>query len=308
MTRFVLTRVVSIVITLAVVVTLTFLLTFVLPADPARAIVGPKATPEDVEFVRQRLGFDDPIIVQYLHYVADLLRLDLGYSWARRLPVAEIVSARLLYTAVLAGAALLIQILVGIPLGLLAAARAGGVLDRLSLGWAIVMISLPGFWVGLLLLYLFAFRWPLLPLGGAEEPQSIILPALALGLPGAAWYSRIMRAGTLEVLNGESVKALRARGAPPRVILGKHALRAALGPVLTMMALDFGLLFVGAGVLVESVFAWPGIGLAAYQAMRTSDIPLLMGCVLVGSVLVLLMNLLVDLGRMALDPRLRDER
>lgn len=298
----------AILITLVVVTSLTFFLTFMLPADPARAIVGPKATPEDIASVRDQMGLSRPILVQYASYVGDLLQLDLGYSWARRQPVSEIVAARLPYTALLAAAALFIQMAIGIPLGLITAARADGLLDRISLLWALVTISLPSFWVGLQLLFLFAFRLPLFPLGGADSPSSIVLPALALGLPGAAWYSRIMRTSTLEVLHGEFVQAMRARGAPPRVILFKHALRAAIGPVLTMMALDFGLVFVGASVLIESVFSWPGIGLASYQAMRTADVPLLMGCVIVGSLFVLVMNAVVDASRLVIDPRTRRDR
>jgi peptide/nickel transport system permease protein len=308
MRRTLATRAVAIVITLFVVTSLTFFLTFILPADPARSIVGPKATPEDIATVRDQLGLSRPIAAQYFSYVGDLLQGDLGYSWARRQPVADIIGSRLPYTALLAGAALLLQLVIGIPLGLIAAARADGVLDRISLVWALLTISLPSFWVGLQLLFLFAFRLPVFPLGGAGSASSIVLPALTLGLPGAAWYSRIMRTSTLEVLHSEFVQAMRARGAPPRVILFKHALRAAIGPVLTMMALDFGLVFVGASVLVESVFSWPGIGLASYQAMRTADIPLLMGCVIVGSLFVLVMNALVDMSRLVIDPRTRRDR
>jgi peptide/nickel transport system permease protein len=165
-----------------------------------------------------------------------------------------------------------------------------------------ITIALPGFWIGLVLLYLLAFRWPLFPLGGADEPRAIVLPALALGLPGAAWYSRLVRDTALETLHGEFVLALRSRGLPPRIIVGKHVLRTVISPVLTLMAIDFGL-FLGGAVLIESVFGWPGLGLTAYEAMQSKDIALLMATVLFGSFFVLVLNLLADVLRVWIDPR-----
>lgn len=297
-------RVGSIAATLLAVATITFALTVLIPADPARAIVGPKGTPAQVAQVRERLGLDDPLPVQYLRYLGGLTRFDLGYSYAYRRDVGAIMADRLPFTAVLAAAALLVQFGIGIPVGLLTAARADGPGDRLALAWTMVTIALPGFWIGLVLLYLFAFRWPLFPLGGADEPRAIVLPALALGLPGAAWYSRLVRDTALQTLHGEFVQAMRARGLPARTILGKHVLRVVVSPVLTMMAIDFGV-FLGGAVLIESVFGWPGLGLTAYEAMQEADIALLMATVLVGSLFVLVLNLLADLLRVWVDPRVR---
>ena len=304
MGRYLLRRLGTILLTLLVVATITFTLTVLLPVDPARTIVGPKGTPEQVALVRQRLGLDDPLPMQYARYLGDVTRFDFGYSYGYRRDVRDILVDRLPYTAILAAAALLVQFGIGVPLGLLTAARADGAADRLTLAWTMLTISLPGFWIGLVLLYLFAFRLPFFPLGGASELRSVVLPALALGLPGAAWYSRLIRDTALQTLHSEFVQALRARGISARTILGKHVLRTTISPVLTMMAIDFGV-FLGGAVLVESVFAWPGLGLTAYEAMQRADISLLMATVLVGSLFVLVLNLLADLARIWIDPRVR---
>lgn len=302
--RFLLRRALGLGLTLLVVATATFALSVLIPTDPARTIVGPKATPQQVAQVRERLGLDDPIPVQYGRYLADLARLDLGYSYAYQREVRAILADRIPFTVALAAAALVVQLGIGIPVGLLAAARADGPGDRLALGWTMVTIALPGFWIGLVLLFLFAFRWPIFPLGGADEARSVVLPALALGLPGAAWYSRFVRDTALETLHSEFVQALRSRGIPPRVILGKHVLRSVISPVLTLMAIDFGV-FLGGAVLIETVFGWPGLGLTAYEAMQGKDIALLMATVLFGSFFVLVLNLLADLLRVWVDPRVR---
>jgi peptide/nickel transport system permease protein len=216
--------------------------------------------------------------------------------------VLEVIAGRLPYTVLLAGAALLFQLVVGVSVGLFTAARAGGIADRLALAVSVVVIALPGFWIGLVLLFAFGYLWPVLPLGGSELPLGLILPAVTLGLAGAAWTGRVMRASAYEVLSGDAVRGLRAKGLSPRTVVLRHTARAAAGPVLTMLALDFGF-FLGGAVLVESVFNWPGLGLASYQALQQKDIPLLMGCVIVGSLFILVLNLLADIARTKVDPR-----
>jgi len=302
--RYILTRLAGLVLTLFAVSTFTFLLTFAVPTDPARSIVGPKGTAEQLQQVRDELGLEDPIIQQYGRYLAAIATGDLGYSYAQRRPVVEIISERLPYTMALAAGAISFQILVGIPIGLVGAARAGGALDRGSLAGSLLVIALPGFWVGLVLLYLFAYIWPVFPLGGASSPLSLVLPSVTLGLAGAAWTSRIMRTEAYQFLRSDVVKGLRAKGMSPRRILLVHTLRAASGPVLTMLAIDLGY-FLGGAVLIESVFSWPGIGLTSFQALRQNDTPLLMGCVIAGSIFILILNFAADLIRMKVDPRVR---
>ena len=301
-TRYVLSRIVGLLLTLFAVFTLTFMLTFAVPQDPARSVVGPKGTPEQLELVREELGLNDPILVQYGRYLGNVATADLGYSYAQRRPVVEIISERLPYTAVLAAGAITFQIGVGIPVGLAAAARAGRTFDRVSLAGSLLVIALPGFWVGLVLLFLLAYTWPIFPLGGTGSLTALVLPAITLGLAGAAWTSRVMRTEAYEFLRSDVVRGLRAKGMSPRRILLLHTLRAASGAVLTMLAIDLGY-FLGGAVLIESVFSWPGIGLTSFQALRQNDIPLLMGCVIVGSVFILALNLIADLTRMKLDPR-----
>lgn len=300
--KFIATRVLGILLTLFAVLTFTFMLTFAIPSDPARSIVGPKGTPEQVEQVREELGLNDPILVQYGRYLGSVAQGDLGYSHSQRMPVLEVISERLPFTALLAAAAIAFQIAVGVPLGLIGAARAGGFVDRMGLVGSLLVISLPAFWVGLLLLFVFAYLIPIFPLGGASTPLSIVLPAVTLGLAGSAWTSRVMRSEAYEFLHGDVVRGLRAQGMKPASIVGRHALRATANPVLTMLAIDLGY-FLGGAVLIESVFSWPGIGLASFQALRQNDIPLLMGCVIVGSLFILVLNLVADLARSRVDPR-----
>ena len=297
-------RIGFILVTLWFVVTLTFVLTFTVPTDPARAIAGPKATEAQLETLRASLGLDDPMPVQYARYLAGVARFDLGRSYSQRSPVSKIVIERLPYTALLAFSAILFQLVVGGALGLWSAVRAGGLVDRSVFLVALVVVSLPQFWVGLLLLYIFGFELGWLPLGGASLPEGLVLPALTLGLGGAAWTARIARASAAEALASNTVLGLRGRGITPARIVLKHVVRLAASPVLSVLALDFGLLLGGA-VLVESVFGWPGIGKTAYQAMQQNDVPLLMGTVIVGSIFVLVINALLDVARIILDPRIR---
>ena len=300
--RYIVSRLVGLMLTLFAVFTLTFLLTFAVPQDPARSVVGPKGTAAQLEQVRDELGLNDPILVQYGRYLGNVATADLGYSYAQRRPVVEIIGERLPFTVVLAAGAIVFQVGVGIPVGLAAAARAGRTFDRVSLAGSLLVIALPGFWVGLVLLFLLAYTWPIFPLGGTGSPAALVLPAVTLGLAGAAWTSRVMRTEAYEFLRSDVVRGLRAKGMSPRRILLQHTVRAASGPVLTMLAIDLGY-FLGGAVLIESVFSWPGIGLTSFQALRQNDIPLLMGCVIVGSVFILALNLLADLVRMKLDPR-----
>lgn len=300
--RFLALRVGGILLTAFAVLTFTFALTFAVPKDPARAILGPRATAEQVELVRDDLGLDDPVPVQYSRYLQSIASGDLGFSFSQRRPVVDVLADRLPYTMLLAVAALAFQLVVGVTVGLLSAARAGGLLDRFALALSVLVIALPGFWIGLVLLYAFGYVWPVLPLGGTDLPGALVLPAITLGSAGAAWTSRVMRSSAYEVLTGDAVRGLRAKGLSPLSIVGRYTARASAGPVLTMLALDLGL-FLGGAVLVESVFNWPGLGLASYQALQSRDLPLLMGCVIVGSLFILVLNLLADVVRTKVDPR-----
>jgi peptide/nickel transport system permease protein len=242
--------------------------------------------------------------VQYGRYLWNVLHLDFGYSYGNQQSVLTIIAQRLPWTALLALAAITLQTLVGIGTGLISAAYNGRLLARGLLGLSLVAISLPPFWVALILLYLFAYVLPLFPMGGAGFPAPLVLPAVALALPGSAWYLRFMHAASVETLHADFILAARTKGAPPRSILFKHVFKASLSPLLTMIAIDFGY-FLGGAVIIETVFGWPGIGLASFRAMQSGDIPLLMGCVLSGSFFVLAMNLVADTLRTVVDPRVQ---
>jgi len=300
--RFVISRVSGLLLTLFAVLSFTFVLTFAVPQDPARSVVGPKGTAEQLRVVRQELGLEDPMLVQYGRYLAHVATGNIGYSYAQRRPVLDILSERLPYTGVLAAGAITFEFLIGLPIGLAAAARAGGAIDRASLVGSMLVIALPGFWVGLVLLFSLAYVWPIFPLGGASNPLAVVLPSTTLGLAGAAWTSRVTRTEAYQFLHSDAVRGLRAKGMSPSRILLVHTLRTSSGPVLTMLAMDFGY-FLGGAVLVESVFSWPGIGLTSFQALSQNDVPLLMGCVIVGSVFILVLNLVADLIRVKVDPR-----
>lgn len=302
--RFLGFRLLGLVLTLFAVLTFTFLLTFTVPTDPGRAVVGPKGTPEQLQHAREKLGLNDSMGTQYVRYMGHVVSGDLGYSYAQRRPVVSIISESLPFTIELAAAAIIFQLLVGVGVGLAGAYWAGGWFDRLSLAGSLLLISLPTFWLGLVFIYFLAYKWAVFPLGGAATLWAIVLPSVTMGLPGAAWTSRVVRSEASEYLHGEGVRGLRAKGLAPRGIVLKHTVRASLAPVLTMLSIDLGY-FLGGAVLIESVFNWPGIGLTSYQALRQNDIPLLMGCVIVGSVFILLMNFLADLLRMRVDPRVQ---
>lgn len=302
MGSFLARRLLWIVVVLFLVALITFLLAFAVPADPARAIVGPRGDAATIAAIHRRLGLSDPLPVQFVRYLWHAMQGDLGYSYVQNSPVMTLILERLPATLELAAAGILVELLVGLPTGLLAAARRGGLFDRLNFVVMMVLVASPPFVLGVLFLFFLAYEAPLFPLGGIGSPDHLVLPALTLGLPGAAWYSRIMRSSVLEVLGRDYVRTARAKGLRERVILLRHVTRNALGPVFTMVGMDLAY-FLGGVVLVETVFNWPGIGQQAYQAVQNVDIPLMMGTVVVTSLAILALNLMVDIGRTFVDPR-----
>ncbi|MDR5703998.1 MAG: ABC transporter permease [Armatimonadota bacterium] len=285
---------------------LTFFLLFILPADPARMIAGRSATIETVNRIRAELGLDQPVPIQYLQYVARLVRGDLGRSYAQKIEVRDLLSSRLAATAYLMVAGIGFELLIGFPAGVFAALRRGSLADRLIMVGAFAGVSAPQFAVGLLLLYVLAFRWGLFPLGGYGSFAHVILPACTLGIAGGGWYARMIRSSLVDVLDQDYVRTARGKGLPRGKVVLKHALRNALLPVVSMVGLDIGT-FLGGVVVVESVFGWPGIGQLAWQAIQIVDIPVIMGVVIVSALAILSGNLLADLLYPFLDPRIRYE-
>ncbi|HEX6547166.1 MAG TPA: ABC transporter permease [Candidatus Dormibacteraeota bacterium] len=297
-------RVLLAVPTLIGVATVIFMLVRLLPGDPARTIAGVLASPEDVERIRHQFGFDQPLYVQYVEFMSRLLHGDLGISTRTGAPVTQEILGRLPYTAELAVISTVIAVGVGVTLGVIAATRRGSLLDLGISGLAVFGLSMPVYWLGLMLIILFAIQLHMLPAAGAQDPLGVILPSVTLAAFSMALVARQARSAMLEVLGQDYVRTARAKGAPRRSVLLKHALRNALLPVITVIGLQFGSLLGGA-VLTETVFSWPGVGRLLVDSIFSRDYPVVQGVVLMLAVAFIGVNLLVDLIYAYVDPRIR---
>jgi len=272
--------------------------------DPLHLILPIGATEEDYANARQYLGLDRPLPAQYVSFVANALRGDFGISLRIRRPVIELITERLPYSMKLAGFSMAISLALALPLGILAAVAKGRWLDRAANIVAVLGQSLPTFWVGIVLIEVVASRLQWLPAGEAQGFESYILPGFTLGWFVAAGLMRLLRSGMLEVLDSEYVKMARVKGMPEGRIIWLHALRNALIPVVTFAGVYFAILVTNA-IIVETVFAWPGLGRLAYEAIISRDFPVIQGVVLFTALLVVIVNLLVDFLYALIDPRIR---
>jgi len=321
------------------VTTLAFFINNVLPSDPARMVAGPGARPADVDRIRKQLGLDQPVASQYAHFMRRLvhfgpsaadesagsaagapdehascaswghLHVDLGKSYQLRRPVTTILGERLPRTAMLAAAALCVQLLLGVITGVIAAVKKGTRTDAGIVTLSLLGVSTPTFMLGIGLQYVFARRLKLLPLDGfgstpSEQLASLVLPALTLGIFGAAYYTRLVRDEMLVLLRQDYVRTARAKGVSSLRVVLVHALRNALVPIVTVVALDLGAL-VGGAVVTEALFRWPGIGALSVNALLDRDGPVILGTVLVASTAIVLSNVAADLLYVVLDPRVR---
>jgi peptide/nickel transport system permease protein len=282
---------------------LTFVIAFIVPGDPARTVAGPKADPETLATIRKELGLDQPVPVQYARYLERLVHGDLGRSYLTRQNVAQAILERLPATAYLALTSLGAAALIGIAVGCFTALRHGSAMDLSVLVTSLIALSLPVFWVGMMLLYLLAYRVRLFPLGGFGT-LNVVLPACTLALGGTAYYTRLLHTNMRTVMDQDYIRAAHAKGLSPWRVYGKHALRNAVIPLVTLLGLDFAGLMSGV-VLTETVFNWPGLGRLAVEAVFNQDIPMIMGTVLFSAVLVVGANITVDLLYLAIDPRIR---
>ena len=292
------------------VVSTAFVVTVAIPADPARTLLGPHATAEAIQRVRAHYCLDRGVVAQYGCWIARVAHGDFGDSYRSQRPVTDIVAERLWPTVQLALAAIALQLAIGVPLGILAAMRRRRWPDHAVGLLAVVGQSAPQFFVGTVLLYLFAYRWGWLPIagygaGGLDRIAHLVLPATTLAALGVAYYSRAVRSELIDVLDEDYVRTARAKGLPERVVIGRHALRNALGPLATLVGLDLGVLLGGA-VVVEFIFAWPGLGREILQAILEVDLPLILGVVMVSAIAIAVANLIVDVIQLWLDPRLRE--
>ncbi len=312
MSTYILRRVAQSVPVLLLASVAVFLLVHLVPGDPALLLAGPDATPEVVQAVRRDMGLDAPLPVQYALWAGHVLQGDLGRSYISRLPVTQLIRNALPATVELALAALTIAILFALPTGILSAVKRQSLPDWVVTFLNGMALGVPNFWLGILLIILFALILNWLPPGGRIEflsnPgvawKSLVLPAVTLGLPIGAALSRFTRAAMIEVLHEDYVRTARAKGLSGQQVVGRHALRNALIPIVTVLGIQFGRLLGGA-VIVESVFAWPGVGRMILQAVLNRDYLLVQGALLLLVVTFILINLLVDLLYGVLDPRIR---
>lgn len=294
MTLFILKRLAQIIPVTLGVTLVVFLIMQMIPGDPAVILAGEGASQETVNELRENLGLNKPLAVQYTDYIKDLLQGDMGNSLKNHQPVFEEITARLPITIELAFYSILITIVLGLIAGIISAIRPYSFMDVGLMIVALIGISLPSFWLGILLMYVFSVQLHWLPVAGWDSAKHIILPAITLGAGGAAIVARMTRSSMLEVVNQDYIRTAKAKGLKGYVIILKHALRNALIPVITVVGLQFGSLL-GGTVLVESVFAVNGLGRMIVDAIRTRDIPVVQGGVLVASLIFVFINLFVDI-------------
>ncbi len=306
MYRYALRRLALLVPILLGVATLTFILMYVVPGDPVRAIAGERYDEATIEIMRHELGLDRPLLVRYVDFLGRTARFDLGRSFVTRRPVADAIRERFPRTALLAGSAMLIAVAGGVAIGALAAWGKAPLLAKTLMGVSLVGVSMPVFWLGLLLIYLFAIELRILPPSGygGGSPAHLVLPAITLSFASMATIARVTRSGFLDALGEDYVRTARAKGLGERAVLAKHVLRNALVPVVTIVGTDFGS-YLSGSVLTESVFGWPGLGRLVVQAILKRDFPVIQGTILFMAVLFVLVNLAVDLSYGLIDPRIR---
>lgn len=302
MSRFILRRLLLAIPTLFGVLVVAFLLLYVAPGDPVTAMIGERADSATISRLRAELRLDDPLYVRFGHYIGNVVQGDLGRSYITNRPITRDIVERFPKTLQLAAAAMLFAAFTGITLGVLSARHPGGWIDRLALGIAYLGISFPVYWVGLLLILLFAVGLQWLPASGYGSLKFLILPALALGMRSVAFLARVTRSAMLDSLSADYVRTARAKGLSQRSITLRHALRNAMIPIITVLGLDFGAYLTGS-ILTETVFSWPGLGRYVVNAISRRDLPAIQGAVLFLSGVFVIVNLVADIAYAKTDPR-----
>ena len=310
MYKFVLKRLLQLI---PVIIGVTFIVFFIMnlaPGDPAAIILGDQATAEALAMKREELGLNDPLLVRYFNYMKNLLRGDMGTSYKNNIPVWNQVIDRLPNTAILAVAGIFIALLFGIPIGILSAKKQYSLIDNISMVAALIGVSMPNFWSGLLLVMLFSLTLGWLPSQGMGSGgvipvlRSIILPSLTLGINSMAMVARMTRSSMLEVIRQDYISTAQAKGLNDHVITTQHMLRNALIPIITAVGLQFGHLLGGA-MLAETVFSWPGLGRLMVDSIKSRDIPMVLGCVVFMATMFSIVNLIVDIVYAFVDPRIK---
>lgn len=289
---------------------ITFSLMHFVPGDPAKLIAekkyGDNVTAEAVELVRSEMGLDRPVFIQYFNWMAGILRGDFGISSSTGRPVWDEITSKLPATVELALAAMLVSLIIAIPVGILSAVKQYSIMDSACMLGAMLGVSMPNFWLGLLLILVFSVNLGWFPVYGRGELTQLILPALTLGTGIAAVTARLTRSSILEILKQDYIRTARSKGLVERAVINRHALKNALIPVVTVVGLQIGSLLEGA-VVVEVIFAWPGLGRLLYDSIFARDFSVIQGCVFFIAVMYVIVNLLVDIIYIWLDPRIRYE-
>ena len=304
--KYIARRLVSLIFVILGVTFIVFMIMSLSPGDPASFLLGADATVEAIEAKREELGLNLPVFVQYGRYMMNLFQGDFGTSFRTNQPVSSEVLGRFPNTVRLALTAVLFSTVIAIPLGIIAAVKQNSLFDSLSMLTALIGLSMPVFWMGLLLILLFSLRLRWLPSFGADELRSIILPALSLALINMASIARATRSAMLEVIRQDYIRTARAKGLPYGVVIRKHAVQNAMIPTITVVGLMVGSLLGGA-VIVEAVFAWPGVGRLLVMSISSVDTPTVLGCVILLSMSYTIVNLIVDLLYGLVNPRIRSQ-
>ena len=303
---YILKRIVQVIPVLLLVTLITFSLVHLTPGDPAIMRAGEDATAEQVESIREAMGLNLPVHVQYLNWIGGLFRGDLGYSLQDGRPVFITLIRRLPATIQLVIASFIVSIGIGLPVGILSAVKQNTMADSIARVFALLGLSMPNFWIGLMLMLLFSYRLRLLPASGSGTLLHLIMPAIALGLPAAGVITRLTRSSMLEVLKEDYIRTAQSKGLKNKTVIYKHALKNAMLPVVTVIGIQLGSRL-GGSVIIESVFAYPGIGRFAYLRLLARDYPMIMGNLLIFAFIVILINLLTDILYGFIEPRIRYE-
>ena len=304
MLKYIIKKIIFTCIVLVGAATCAFLLLHAIPGDTAETLAGPQATVEDVDNLRRAMELDQPLGKQYVSYMGNLLHGDLGYSYRTNKPVMEILRSAWPATLQLAVCSMIVAVLLGVPIGIFAAIHRGKIGDTIAMVAAFLGVSMPSFWLALLLIIEFSVNHNWFPFYGREGISSFVLPSLTLGLGVAANIARLTRTSMLEVLGQDYIRTAKGKGVKNRKIIWVHALRNAAVPVVTIIGLQFGVLL-GGQVVTETVFSWPGIGRMIVDALNTRDLQIVQGGILILAVTFTLINLITDLVYALLDPRIR---
>lgn len=306
MHKYILKRILLLIPVLLGVTFIVFSIMYLTPGDPAQLILGEKATPEAINALRAQMGLDKPFIVQYFQFIGNAITGDFGRSYTTNRMVFTEIFSRFPNTLILAVVGVTVSIAIGIPVGIISATKQYSITDNVSMIAALLGVSMPNFWLGLMLILIFSVGLQILPSGGFTGVQSLILPAITLGYSSSAIITRMTRSSMLEVIRQDYIRTARAKGVAERTVILKHGLKNALIPVITVVGLQFGNLLGGA-VLTETVFSWPGVGRLLVDSIRQKDTPMVLACVVFLATTFSIVNLFVDILYGFVDPRIKSQ-